>query len=101
VRVDGDRIVAVGDLPATPADTVIRGDGLALAPGFIDSHSHHDRGDYADRAMPVLLAQGVTTVVVGQDGAATALRRNRRPLRRAAAAVNVTAYTGHGYLRER
>jgi N-acyl-D-amino-acid deacylase len=31
VRVDGDRIVAVGDLPAT-ADTVIRGDGLALAP---------------------------------------------------------------------
>lgn len=41
VRVDGDRIVAVGDLPATPADTVIRGDGLALAPGFIDSHSHH------------------------------------------------------------
>ncbi|GAO53331.1 MULTISPECIES: amidohydrolase family protein [unclassified Novosphingobium] len=102
VRVDGDRIVAVGDLPATPADTVIRGDGLALAPGFIDSHSHHDRGDYADRAMPVLLAQGVTTVVVGQDGgsdgpfAETAARFAARP-----AAVNVTAYTGHGYLREK
>ncbi|KAJ8138313.1 hypothetical protein OY671_008474, partial [Metschnikowia pulcherrima] len=102
VRVDGDRIVAVGDSPATPADTVIRGDGLALAPGFIDSHSHHDRGDYADRAMPVSSAQGVTTVVVGQDGgsdgpfAETAARFAARP-----AAVNVTAYTGHGYSREK
>jgi N-acyl-D-amino-acid deacylase len=100
VRIDGDRIVAVGALRPGKADTVIRADGLALAPGFIDGHSHHDRGDYADRAMLPLLAQGVTTIVVGQDGesdgpfAELAAKFAARP-----AAINVAAYTGHGFLR--
>lgn len=102
VRIDEDRIVAVGALKPRRGEAVIRGDGLALAPGFIDSHSHHDRGDYADRAMPPLLAQGVTTIVVGQDGgsdapfAEVAARFAARP-----AAINVAAYTGHGLLREK
>ncbi|HCQ02512.1 MAG TPA: hypothetical protein DIT99_18320, partial [Candidatus Latescibacteria bacterium] len=42
VRIDGARITAVGDLPAGPDETVIDGTGLVLAPGFIDTHSHHD-----------------------------------------------------------
>jgi N-acyl-D-amino-acid deacylase len=101
VRIDGDRIAAVGALKPRRGDTVIDGRGLVLAPGFIDGHSHHDRGDYADRAMLPLLAQGITTIVVGQDGgsdapfAVLAQRFAARP-----AAVNVAAYTGHGFLRE-
>lgn len=101
VRIDGARIVAVGNLKPRKGDTVIDGRGLVLAPGFIDGHSHHDRGDYADRTMEPLLAQGVTTIVVGQDGgsnapfAVMAARFAVRP-----AAVNVSAYTGHGYLRD-
>ncbi|MFX8565925.1 hypothetical protein ABTL91_20560, partial [Acinetobacter baumannii] len=51
VRVDGDRIVAVGRLAPRKGETVVRARGLTLAPGFIDAHSHHDRGDYADRTM--------------------------------------------------
>ncbi|KUR71560.1 amidohydrolase family protein [Novosphingobium sp. Fuku2-ISO-50] len=102
VRVDGDRIVAVGALRPIAGETEIRADGLALAPGFIDEHSHHDRGHYADRAMPPLLAQGVTTIVIGQDGeseapfADVAAQFAARP-----AAINVASYTGHGFLRER
>lgn len=102
VRVDGDRIVAVGRLRAASGETVIKAKGLVLSPGFIDSHSHHDRGDYADRAMPSLLAQGVTTIVIGQDGESSAPAAElaasfaRRP-----AAINVGTYTGHGFLRER
>ncbi|WP_156255143.1 N-acyl-D-amino-acid deacylase family protein [Sandarakinorhabdus oryzae] len=102
VRIDKDRIIAVGALKPRRHETVIRADGLVLAPGFIDSHSHHDRSDYADRSMTPLLAQGVTTIVVGQDGdgdapfAALHASFAARP-----AAINVAAYTGHGWLRDK
>jgi len=101
VRIEGDHILAVGALKPRKGETVIAAKGLALAPGFIDAHSHHDVGDYKDRNMPVLLAQGVTTIVVGQDGgshgpfAEIAAKYAARP-----AAMNVAAYTGHGWLRD-
>jgi N-acyl-D-amino-acid deacylase len=101
VRFDKDRIVALGDLQPLKSETALKADGLVLAPGFIDSHSHHDHGGYADRTMLPLLAQGVTTIVIGQDGesdgpfAEVAARYMARP-----AAINVAAYTGHGYLRD-
>ena len=44
VRIDGDRIVEVGELQAGKGETVVDAKGLALAPGFIDTHSHHDWG---------------------------------------------------------
>lgn len=102
VRIDKDRIVAVGALQPLAGEQVIDARGLVLAPGFIDSHSHHDRTDYAERAMEPLLAQGVTTIVVGQDGdgdaplADVAAKFAARP-----AAINVASYTGHGFLRDR
>ncbi len=101
VRIEGDRILAIGALKPRKGETVIAAKGLALAPGFIDAHSHHDSGDYKDRSMPTLLAQGVTTIVVGQDGgshgpfAEVAAKYAARP-----AAINVAAYTGHGWLRD-
>ena len=69
VRIDGDRIGAVGDLQPQGRDIVVDGGGLVLAPGFIDSHSHHDRGllDEMPDALAVV-SQGATTIVVGQDG---------------------------------
>jgi len=101
VRIEGDHILAVGPLKPRKGEVVIKAQGLALAPGFIDAHSHHDVGDYKDRSMPLLLAQGVTTIVVGQDGgshgpfAELAAKYAARP-----AAINVAAYTGHGWLRD-
>ncbi len=100
VRIEKGLISNVGILRPRKNEVIIDAHGMTLAPGFIDTHSHHDRGDYADRAMPSLLAQGVTTIVVGQDGssagtfAVIAAEFVERP-----AAVNVAAYTGHGYLR--
>lgn len=101
VRIEGDIIEAVGTLKPRKGETVIDAHGLVLAPGFIDAHSHHDVGDYKDRSMPLLLAQGVTTIVVGQDGgshgafAELGAKFAGRP-----AAINVAAYTGHGWLRD-
>ncbi|MHC4596368.1 MAG: N-acyl-D-amino-acid deacylase family protein, partial [Planctomycetota bacterium] len=49
---------------------VIDGKGLYISPGFIDLHTHADKGMYfpENRACLNYLKQGVTTVVVGQCG---------------------------------
>jgi N-acyl-D-amino-acid deacylase len=100
VRIDGDRITAVGDLKPAAGDTVVDAKGLVLTPGFIDSHSHHDRGAFAERAMPGLLAQGVTTVVVGNDGGSDlGTDRLAEIFAKAPPSINVATYTGHGDIR--
>ena len=66
VLVDGERIVAIGALPPTLNAEVIDCTGLAVAPGFIDAHSHSDLQLLDNRPEKVL--QGVTTEVVGNCG---------------------------------
>src|SRR5688572_25506277 len=73
VRVAGDRIVAVGTLTPVGDERQIDAGGLALAPGFIDTHSHHDRGLTTGRDAIAMVSQGVTTIVVGQDGGGSGL----------------------------
>jgi N-acyl-D-amino-acid deacylase len=68
VRIDGDRIIGIGELEPLGGETIIDAGGLALAPGFIDTHSHHDGGMAEYRHMPGVLSQGVTTIVRGVDG---------------------------------
>lgn len=68
VAVSAGRIVAVGPLGGVPARQVIDLHGLALAPGFIDVHTHDDRLLLADPAMAPKLSQGVTTVITGNCG---------------------------------
>ncbi len=100
VRVVGDRIVEVGDVATRPGDRVVDGGGLTLAPGFIDTHSHHDRGLVEGRDALALVSQGVTTIVVGQDGGSrTPLSEFFGQLERSPPAVNVASYVGHGTVR--
>ncbi len=102
VRIDKDRIVAVGALKAAPGEAVVDAKGLTLAPGFIDAHSHHDRQAERTPDMAMLAAQGVTTIVVGQDGESAApIGTYFDQLARSPLAVNVASYTGHGGLRAR
>jgi N-acyl-D-amino-acid deacylase len=74
--VDG-RIAAVGDCDGTAAEE-FDATGLALAPGFIDVHTHDDRLLLAAPAMTPKLSQGVTTVVVGNCGISLAPLGARR-----------------------
>ena len=46
----------------------IDGSGFALAPGFIDIHTHDDMAVFDPKRMKAKLSQGVTTVVVGNCG---------------------------------
>src|SRR5258706_10623360 len=57
VRIDGDRIAAIGPrLPAADA-TVIDATGLIVAPGFIDVHTHDDQIVLAQPAMLPKISQ--------------------------------------------
>ncbi|MFL5561581.1 MAG: amidohydrolase family protein [Gemmatimonadaceae bacterium] len=101
VRVRGERIVAVGDVPREATDSVIDAGGLTLAPGFIDTHSHHDRGLDKDRSAIAVVSQGVTTVIVGQDGSSQIpLASFFGALEARPAAINVASYVGHGSVRD-
>lgn len=72
VAVQDKRIVAVGKLGGAAARRVIDAGELALAPGFIDAHSHSDTSILANPGAESKIRQGVTTEVVGQCGASAA-----------------------------
>ena len=68
LAVTGDRISAIGEALDLNASEEIDADGKALAPGFIDAHTHDDRIVLTDPAMACKVSQGVTTVVTGNCG---------------------------------
>ena len=68
VHLDDERIAAIGDLKPRPDDNIVQANGLVLAPGFIDTHSHHDTGILNNREALAAVSQGITTIVRGQDG---------------------------------
>ncbi len=75
-----DRILALGELNGLQAAREIDAGGLALAPGFIDAHTHDDRAVLADPLMTCKVSQGVTTVVTGNCGVSLApLTTGQRP----------------------
>jgi N-acyl-D-amino-acid deacylase len=63
-----DRIAYVGPSLDVEADRIIDASGLALAPGFVDTHTHDDTAVIDRPAMLPKLSQGVTTVIVGNCG---------------------------------
>src|SRR5262245_8480832 len=78
VGVTGATITRVGDLSAEHAAHAVDGRGLALAPGFIDVHSHDDFAVFITPEMDFKVAQGVTTDVVGNCGLGAAPFRSAR-----------------------
>jgi N-acyl-D-amino-acid deacylase len=75
---EGDVAIAAGKVAAIESRISARGTeeidarGLMVAPGFIDLHSHGDGGMREDPRMESLVRQGITTIVVGQDGSSRA-----------------------------
>jgi N-acyl-D-amino-acid deacylase len=109
VGVRGDRIVAIGDLADADAVRRIDVEGRFIVPGFIDIHSHADEGLDADgsgasgegrRAAPNLVSQGVTTVVINQDGrSAWPIAEQRATLERLRIGPNAALMVGHNAIR--
>ena len=74
IAVSDGRIAAVGRFGAAAAGREIDVDGLYVMPGIIDVHSHANSGfdDEDPRARATInnLMQGITTVVIGENGSA-------------------------------
>ena len=73
VALSAGRICAIGPaLEWMRRRTTVDAEGLVLAPGFIDVHTHDDLSVIRNPAMLPKLSQGVTTVIVGNCGISAA-----------------------------
>lgn len=125
VGVRGDRVSAIGELPASKAIHRFDARGKAITPGFIDAHTHDDRALLSQPDMAPKVSQGVTTVITGYCGISLAPLISADPppplnllggqewyrfntvseyvdtLRNAPAAINAAMLVGHSTLRTR
>ena len=93
-------VVPHGLLEVTPSVYVIDAMGRVVAPGFIDPHSHGDPLETA--GFENFLAQGVTTITLGQDGSSPVTSDFPNLFREYEAkglGVNIAMFVGHGSLR--
>src|SRR6188474_444715 len=100
VRVAGDRITEVGTLEPRPGERVVKGEGLVLAPGFIDVHNHSTEGLAEDPLAETQVSQGITTLVLGPDGSSPwPIAEYLKARTDAPPAVNVMTMVGHETVR--
>ncbi len=125
VAIDGGRIAAVGSVGSAsgsvgPAAVEIDGHGMVLAPGFVDTHTHDDAAFLQHPGLEFKLAQGCTSLVIGNCGLSAApattgsalgflftgleaswddLAGYRRAVSAARPACNAMALVGHNTLR--
>ena len=63
-----NKIVLIGSIDKSEGDIIIDAQGLMVTPGFIDVHTHCDRGILGTPTVDNYILQGVTTVIGGNCG---------------------------------
>ncbi len=124
VAVRDGRIISIGEAGSGSGARTIDATGKIVSPGFIDIHSHSDESVLINSAMESTVHQGVTTVVAGNCGGASApvmglaaeeldrdiarydLERSwtsfseyAAAVERSGTAINFSSLVGHGTLR--
>lgn len=72
IAMSGGRITSIASRVTGRAAEEIDARGLAVSPGFIDIHSHGDSSLDDDSRAESVVRQGITTIIVGQDGGSRA-----------------------------
>ena len=101
IMIQADTIAFIGKLPAdATASFAIDAAGKVVSPGFIDAHAHGN--PIRTPEFFNFLAQGVTTICLGQDGFSSGtgyFAQWKDSVSRVVPAVNIAPFTGHGSLR--
>jgi len=101
IGIKADTIAFIGDLSKASAKNEVDAKGKAVAPGFIDTHSHHASSLFQHRDFIAAVSQGITTIIIGQDGGSNfPLSDFYKKLIDTAVAVNIGSYSGHNTLRD-
>ena len=102
VRVQGERIAAVGRLRPLPGERVDRGAAVWWSrPASLMPTSHADGGLLEDPNAETMIRQGITTSVVGQDGSSHfPLKDYFSQLESTHVALNIASFVGHGTMRQ-
>ncbi len=72
IGVTGDAIAALGSISPEQARRVLDASGLAVSPGFIDTHTHSDDSILRYPTADSRVRQGVTTEITGNCGSSAA-----------------------------
>jgi len=100
VRINDGLIADIGDLSPCAGETIVDAARQTLAPGFIDTHSHADSGIFEHPDALAAISQGITTVVIGQDGGSPyPLADFFSKLEEQPATLNFASYVGHNTIR--
>lgn len=101
IGINNDTIAFIGDLSNASAENEIDAEGNAVSPGFIDTHSHHAGNLFSNRDLLAPVSQGVTTIIIGQDGGSNfPLADFYKKLTDTSVAINIGSYSGHNTIRD-
>jgi N-acyl-D-amino-acid deacylase len=103
IGVKGGKIVKIGKLDRKSGKRVIDAKGMAVAPGFIDLHTHTDLPTLADGNVESKVRQGVTFDVIGESSTVAplsgAVLEEYREAAKRRSGVDVDWTTLDGYFR--
>lgn len=101
VAIQGNKIVAVGNLKNWKGTKEIDATGWVVAPGFIDVHGHLEGGETRNPMASNFLYDGVTTVVTGNcGGSADNLTKYFNQLDSIGMSINIASLIGHNTIRK-
>ena len=105
IAIKGDQIIFIGDEKNVSINVskIIDATGLIVSPGFIDPHTHADRdlNDPKTSHNKPFLFQGITTVVVGNDGSSFyPVSKYKKLYEQNGIGTNVILLVGHGTVRK-
>jgi len=102
IGISGNKIVKVGSIDSSEARKTINAQGLIVTPGFIDVHTHCDRGIVNIPTVDNYILQGVTTVIGGNCGGHPyPLRKLFSTLEQKGISINFASLIGHNTIRRK
>ncbi len=100
VGIRNGKIVSIGKLSNAQTKNSIHANGLIVAPGFVDVHTHIEGGEFTTPTADNFIYDGVTSVVTGNCGGSNLdMAAYFKRLDSAKISINVASLIGHNTVR--